>query len=118
MFMSYEISIELNRAVRPIVEQIKRHDADLADQLRRAASSITLNVAEGARSTGGNQRLRYESAHGSAGEVRAALDLAEVNGFVGDISDARRLLDRQLALLWGLTHSKKVGQSRRPACDA
>ena len=99
------------------MEAIKRHDVDLAGQLRRAASSITLNLGEGSRSTGGNQRLRYESAHGSAAEVRGALDLAEVNGFVGDISEARRLLDRQLALLWGLIHSKKIGRSARPSCD-
>jgi four helix bundle protein len=113
MFVSYEISLELNRAVRPIVEQIKRRDSDLAEQLRRAASSITLNLAEGARSTGGNQRQRYESAHGSASEVRGALDLAEIHGFVGDIREARQLLDRQLALLWGLTHSKKIGKPAR-----
>ena len=117
MFVAYEISIELNRAVRPIVEQIQRYDGDLADQLKRAASSITLNLSEGSRSTGGNQRQRYESAHASAAEVRGALDLAEVQGFVGDISYARQVLDRQLALLWGLTHSKKIGKPR-PALDA
>ena len=108
MFAAYEVSIDLNRQLRPIVAAIKRNDLELADQLHRAAMSVTLNVAEGARSTAGNQRKRYESAHGSANEVRAALDLAEACGWLTEMTAVRTILDRQLALLWGLTHSRKV----------
>ena len=108
MFVAYEISLDLNRALQPILRAVKRHDRDLAEQMRTAASSVALNIAEGARSTAGNQRQRYESAHGSAHEVKGALDLSEACGYVEDVDAVRKLLDRQLALLWGLTHSKKV----------
>jgi four helix bundle protein len=106
MFVAYEISLDLNRALQPILRAVKRHDRDLAEQMRTAASSITLNIAEGARSTGGNQRQRYESAHGSAHEVKGALDLSDACGYVDNIDVAKKILDRQLALLWGLTHSR------------
>ena len=42
-------------------------------------------------------------AHGSAGEIRGALDLADAWGWQIDSAQARALLDRELGLLWGLT---------------
>ena len=48
MFISYEVSLELIRNLRPIVPVVKRFDGDLADQMHRAATSICLNLAEGA----------------------------------------------------------------------
>src|SRR5687768_5639656 len=35
-FASYEVSIELIRALRVVMPKIKQHDADLAKQIRRA----------------------------------------------------------------------------------
>ena len=104
MFDTYEVSVLLNRSVKPIVETIKRHSSELADQLHRAAMSVTLNVAEGARSIGGNKLKHYAFAQGSANEVRACIDLAETWGWLDDTREVRGLLDRQLALLWKLTH--------------
>jgi hypothetical protein len=49
-------------------------------------------------------------AHGSAGEIRGALDLADAWGWQVESVHARALLDRELGLLWGLT--------RRRATDA
>ena len=43
-------------------------------------------------------------AHGSAAEIRGALDLAEAWGWQVECMPARALLDRELGLLWGLTH--------------
>jgi len=42
-------------------------------------------------------------AHGSAGEIRGALDLADAWGWQVESAQARTLLDRELGLLWGLT---------------
>jgi hypothetical protein len=42
-------------------------------------------------------------AHGSAGEIRGALDVAEAWGWQIESGQARALLDRELGLLWGLT---------------
>ena len=103
MFIAYDVSIELVRALRPVVASLEQHDQNLAKQLRDAASSVALNLGEGRRRRGGDPRRFYGYAHGSASEVQAALDVAEAWGWAGDAEAARRLLDRLLGLLWGLT---------------
>jgi four helix bundle protein len=107
MFITYGVAIDLIRNLRDVVPAIKRHDRDLADQIQRAASSVALNLSEGQRRTAGNQRNHYETAHGSANEVKGALDLAEAWGWLGDTEVPRKTLDRLLGLLWGLTHPHK-----------
>ena len=103
-FATYEVSLELVRALAPVVPAIKKHDRDLADQLKRAATSVVLNVNEGRRRGGGDQRRSFEIASGSAHEVLAAIDAAIAWGWIDDLAVARRLLDRLLAMLWRLTH--------------
>jgi len=51
----------------------------------------------------------FRIAAGSAAEVDAVLEVAVGFGYVGDdeVTKARSLLDRQLALLWGLTHRRR-----------
>ena len=39
MLVAYTVALELIRQLRPIVDQIKMHDAHLAAQLRRAATT-------------------------------------------------------------------------------
>jgi four helix bundle protein len=111
MFITYDVSLDLIRSLRDIVPAIKKYDKDLADQLQRAASSVSLNLGEGARSTAGNQRARYESAHASANEAKAALQVAASWGWIDDASAQLAVLDRLLALLWRLTR----GCGRAPA---
>jgi len=106
MFVAYTVAIELIHDLRDLVPVIKRHDRDLADQIHRAATSVALNLSEGRCLTAGNQRRHYELAHGSASEVKGALDLAEAWGWVADTTAPRRTLDRLLALLWRLTHPR------------
>ena len=108
MFHAYEVSLELIRNLRDVVPAIKRFDLDLADQLRRAAQSITLNLGEGSKRTAGNQRQHYEIAHGSASEVKACLDVADAWGWVRAEPELLRVLDRQLRLLWGLTEGRLI----------
>jgi four helix bundle protein len=106
-FITYNVSLEFIRELRNVVAAIKKVDKDLADQLQRAASSVSLNLAEGQRLYGGNQRKHYAIAHASANESRAALDLVEAWGYANDAAAARRTLDRLLALLWRLNHPKQ-----------
>jgi four helix bundle protein len=74
MFIAYEVARELINALAPLVVQIKREDRELADQLKRAAQSVLLKLAEGQKYSNGNRLRHYEIAQGSANEVKAALD--------------------------------------------
>jgi four helix bundle protein len=106
MLVAYDISIELVRHLRTVVPKIAAQDRDLADQIRRAASSIPLNLGEGWRHEKGNKQKHYAIAHGSAGEVRAALETALAWGWIDEQPELKRVLDRLLGLLWGLTHRR------------
>ncbi len=98
-------SIELIELLRPIVARIRRHDRSLADQMRRAASSIALNIAEGAYSDPGNRKARYSTAAGSASETRAALRVSVAWGYcaASEAERAETLVERVIAMLWRLT---------------
>jgi four helix bundle protein len=106
MFIAYEVSLDVIRSLRTVVSCVERHDRDLADQLKRAASSVALNLSEGQRLTKGNTHKHYSIAHGSANEVKAALQTAIAWGWLEDASEPLRHLDRLLALLWRLTHPR------------
>jgi four helix bundle protein len=100
-FDAYDNAVEIARAMRAIVERIRRHDRSLADQTRRATQSIGLNVAEARRRTGGDRQHSFRIALGSAGEVRAAVEQADAWGYV-EAENARQaleLLDRECAML-------------------
>jgi four helix bundle protein len=101
-----DVSLDLVEALQPLVSRIKRQDRSLADQLVRAASSITLNIAEAEYSDPGNKRARLFTAAGSASEVRAAVNLAVRWKCLtrDDVLQAEQLLDRVIAILWKLTH--------------
>jgi len=89
---------------RPLVDATAKRDRDLASQLRRALSSVALNVAEGFGTRGGNARLRFETAHGSLYEAQAALRVAAAWGYVHPPRMAAVLagLDQVGARLYGL----------------
>ena len=94
MLRIYTTVIDVLRGLRPVVTQIEEHDRDLARQLRRAASSIALNVSEGSGSRGGTRRERYLNALGSARETGACLHVARALGYIA-------ALDAGLVLPYG-----------------
>ena len=104
MLITEEVALEIARAVKKMLWQIRRHDRSLFDQARRACASIALNVAEGRGSDGGNARARFATAAGSTRELGMALELAAIWGYVDarDVATVQTLLDRQRRLLWGL----------------
>jgi four helix bundle protein len=81
----YFVVIEMIRMLRPIIEQIRTRDSNLADQMQRAATSVPLNLHEGAYSQGRNVRARFHNALGSAAEIRACLDVAEALGYLEQV---------------------------------
>jgi four helix bundle protein len=105
-FIALELAHALVRSLREPVAAIALRDASLADQLRRAATSVPLNLDEG-RGRSGRDRLHlWRVAAGSAHEVASALRVAESWGYI-EISDAAQALalcDQIRAILWKLTH--------------
>ena len=71
----YQRSIDFLALTAEIREDVPRGSSDLLDQLRRAASSVSLNIAEAAgRATTAAAARIYAIARGSAMECAAVLD--------------------------------------------
>jgi len=66
MLRIYTVALRVAADAADAADRIGRKDPDLARQLRRAAASTPLNIAEGAGSLGKNRRARYANALGSA----------------------------------------------------
>ncbi len=105
-FEVFEVAVELVAALRAPTAAIAAKDADLARQLRRAASSVPLNIGEGNQRSGGDRVHHFRIAAGSAAETLAALRVAHAWGYAetGSLEPALALLDRVRAMLWRLTH--------------
>ena len=109
MFHAQTIAYEFIAAVRPIVVALELRDRNLADQLRRAATSAALNLAEGNCRAGRDRVARFRIASGECAEAVAALRIAVALGCVGDdaIGEALGLADRLCAMLWRLRHPRR-----------
>ena len=103
MLIAYDVALDLVRALRPVVAQLRAHSSEIANQIERAAGSVVLNLSEGARRSGRDPKRFFDMAHGSASEIRGALDLAAAWGWPIECELVRTLLDREMSLLWGLT---------------
>jgi four helix bundle protein len=101
----HQVALDMIVDIKPLIDRISRHDRALAKQLKASASSVPLNIGEGAYSRGGNATARFKDAAGSASETRSALRVAAAWGYVAQDSVERvdAKLDRIVAMLWGLT---------------
>ncbi len=95
---------EVVRELRPVVHTIRAQDKALAEQLKRAAQSVVLNIAEARGNDAGNARARFSTACGSAKKVRAALHVASDWGYIKPpmASDLDKRLDEVCAITWSL----------------
>ena len=116
-FVAERVALRVVEELSTLVDAVERRDRDLARQIRRAGSSIVLNVAEGKRRRGKDRLHHYRIAAGSAGEVQAALKVAMAWRYVrrDQCAECLALLDRELGLLWGLTERSKPPRSRAAA---
>jgi four helix bundle protein len=82
---------------------------ELLPQMERAATSVVLNIAEGAgRSAVGDQRRHYQIAAGSAAEVAACLDIAEVYNVAPEVvAAAMGRMARLAPMLGALIRSRR-----------
>ena len=103
-FDAYDRSLDLLRALAPVTERIRACDAGLADQLKRAAQSVLLNIAEANRRRGKDRANRFRCALGEAAEVSAAVEAAIVAEYVEaiDVVDVLALADRVRAMTFQL----------------
>ena len=100
MLRIYPVLLELVGAVRPLVRELDRRDADLARQCRRALTSAPLNVAEGSYSRGKNRAARYHTALGSLREVLACFEVAGALGYLPEVdAELRSRFDHVLGTL-------------------
>ena len=103
-FDAYDRSLDLLRALAPVTERIRARDAGLADQLKRAAQSVLLNIAEANRRRGKDRADRFRCALGEAAEVSAAVEAALVADYVEVIAvvELLALADRVRAMAFQL----------------
>jgi four helix bundle protein len=80
-------------------------DKDFRDQLRRAAQSTALNIAEGNRRTLRDRRNRFRIALGSAAEVASCLEVACALGYLeaAQVAELLALIDRIRAMTYKLS---------------
>jgi len=104
MLRIYTVSLRVAADAADAADRIGRKDPDLARQLRRAAASTPLNIAEGAGSLGKNRRARYANALGSAYEVAACFDVAVAMRCIPEPGpDVKQRLDHVIGTLVNLT---------------
>ena len=104
-FRTLDLSLTIISQLRNPTNRIRRHDPDLVRQIRRAATSMALNLAEGNRRTGKDRTHHFRIAAGSADEVRTALKVARAWGYLEskDLQSLDDQLDHFLASLYKLT---------------
>ena len=91
MFQLESLTLSIIKELKPIVQRIERNDRHLADQLKRAATSIALNVSESVYAKGANRKAQLHIAAGSANESRAALRVASAWGYIDESETAHAL---------------------------
>ena len=98
----YQAAIQFLVQADSIAGELARGRSYLADQLRRAASSISFNIAEGAGEFAAADKARfYRIARRSATESAAILDACRVLALADEVSSqvGRGLLLRVVAML-------------------
>jgi four helix bundle protein len=98
----YRAALEFIIVVKDVVEKLPRGNAYLTDQLQRAATSVPLNIAEGAGEHSPDEKARfYRMAKRSATECSSILDVCKQLELIDENqhSKGRDLLLRIAAML-------------------
>ena len=95
----YEHSMLLAKKLPSLVRKWPIGSYYLADQLKRALASVSLNIAEGNGRSGLKDRARFFAiARGSATEVSAIIDIANAYNMI-DSSSYEEFQDRLLQIV-------------------
>ena len=102
------VVLEFIGSLRPLLAQIERRDRDLGRQLRRASSSVALNLAEGMYSQGAIRTARYHTALGSMRESLSCLEVARAFGYVREWDQSMAaIINRIVGTLVRLVEGKR-----------
>jgi four helix bundle protein len=102
MLRIYSEALDIIGSLREIVAALEKRDPDLARQLKRASSSVALNIAEANGSRGRNRGARFHTALGSMRETLACIDVGHALGYVDRDPDLARKIDRLCGALYTL----------------
>ena len=110
---AYRAALELYRRVGQITSSFPRGEADLRNQMKRAARSVPFNIGEGVGKRGRARAATYEIALGETKELIVALDCVEIDQLAPiDLTrEAQEIADRIAAMLTMLIRSaeRRVG---------
>lgn len=98
----YQCAIRFVAVVLKMLASMPKGQGPLCDQLRRAAFSIPLNIAEGAGKVSLPDRSRFHAiARGSAMECGAIVDILTLMDIrpATELADAKQLLVRIVSML-------------------
>jgi four helix bundle protein len=104
----YKCSLEFFALTLRVLPRLPRGELEIRDQLRRAALSISLNIAEGTgKPTPADRARDHAIARGSAMECGALLDVCRLAGLVSaeEAARAKALLVRIVAMLTKMCRS-------------
>lgn len=113
-----KLAYDLALAVYRLTASFPKYELyGLTSQLRRAAMSVVLNIAEGAAKRGSRELRRYlDIALGSLSELTCALRLARDLEFLSieEWNEVEQQRDRAGAHLWQLYRAVGKGVERQP----
>jgi four helix bundle protein len=105
----YAKVIAMVKSVCALSRKVQRYDRDLARQMRRACTSVPLNMVEGWHAVGGNRTARFNTAICEARETISCLDVSVACGYLSQaevLEDLDRL-DHIVAVCWRLSRARK-----------
>ena len=105
-FDTLEMSLTVMEQLAPIEAKVRTKRKSLADELGRAAESVSLNASEGRKRAGLDRIDFFRKAASSADELTTALRIACIRGCItrDEYAAIDANLDRVRAMLWRLTH--------------
>src|SRR5262245_39506289 len=105
----YELSLTIVESVCTLANRVQQHDRDLARQMRRACSSVPLNMQEGLYSRGGSRVARFHDSMGSAKETMAGLHVCVAARYLGktEVEVDLQRIDQVVAGLYRLCHRRR-----------
>ena len=106
---AWQLAMDLSVKSRPFIKRLPSEERfALADQWRRAAYSVPLNIAEGASLKGVLEFRRHlDIARGSLHEIAVILELAVRNGYFTnkELEELHQLRSECARCVWGLLRS-------------